>query len=288
MRVMNWFKRLVVFAALLAPAAVEASDYVGEFGGWEVYEDDDYCSMALEYEGPGDTILIFAKYTDGGIFLQASNANWSVKEDQKYELTYHLDGIAYSGGNSIGTSGILRKGFLTSFEPDFEKHFGAGSSLRIYLEEKLVDQLSLDGTASALVRVNSCVRAVQNKLAAVQREKERWEHISEDPFAAVVPESKKNQPAVPRGNAGTWTTANDYPSRALREEVEGTTGFRVTVGSNGRVTDCTITTSSGDSSLDSATCANITRRARFTPATDESGNETTGEWASAVNWSIPR
>lgn len=92
----------------------------------------------------------------------------------------------------------------------------------------------------------------------------------------------------PRGNPGNWANANDYPSRALREEREGTTAFRVTVGPNGRVTDCQITGSSGHSDLDAATCKNIQRRGRFRPSLDAQGNETTGTWASRVRWQIPK
>jgi periplasmic protein TonB len=94
--------------------------------------------------------------------------------------------------------------------------------------------------------------------------------------------------AAPRGNPGNWATTNDYPSRALREEREGTTGFRVSVGPDGRVTDCSITSSSGHSDLDEATCSNVTRRARFAPATDGDGNPTTGSYASRVRWVIPK
>ena len=92
----------------------------------------------------------------------------------------------------------------------------------------------------------------------------------------------------PRGNPGNWANANDYPSRALREEREGTTSFRVTVGANGRVADCQITGSSGHSDLDAATCKNIKRRARFRPSLDSQGNKTTGTWASRVRWQIPK
>jgi protein TonB len=91
----------------------------------------------------------------------------------------------------------------------------------------------------------------------------------------------------PRGNPGNWATTNDYPSRALREDREGTTAFRVTVGADGRVQSCTITRSSGHADLDDATCKNITRRARFNPATDGSGNEVSGTWSSQVRWQIP-
>lgn len=95
------------------------------------------------------------------------------------------------------------------------------------------------------------------------------------------------QDAKPKGNPGTWATANDYPSRALQQEREGTTGFSVTVGPDGRVADCVITESSGSSDIDEATCSNVQRRARFEPALDANGNPTTGKYANRVRWQIP-
>jgi len=102
------------------------------------------------------------------------------------------------------------------------------------------------------------------------------------PAPSVTPKG-----AVPRGNPGSWATTNDYPSRALREERAGTTGFRVTVGPDGRVTDCQITSSSGHADLDEATCANVRRRARFTPATDGEGQPTSGSYSNRIRWVIP-
>ena len=92
----------------------------------------------------------------------------------------------------------------------------------------------------------------------------------------------------PRGNPGSWANANDYPSRALREEREGTTRFRLTVNADGRVSDCQITGSSGHADLDEAACKNLTRRARFKPALDANGNPTTGSYSNAVRWQIPK
>ncbi len=92
----------------------------------------------------------------------------------------------------------------------------------------------------------------------------------------------------PRGRPGNWANANDYPSRALREEREGTTSFRVVVNARGRVDSCQITGSSGHSDLDAATCKNITRRARFRPSLDAQGNPTTGTWSNRVRWQIPK
>lgn len=94
------------------------------------------------------------------------------------------------------------------------------------------------------------------------------------------------QDPTPRGNPGTWATPNDYPSRALREERTGTTGFRVTVGTNGRVESCTITSSSGHPDLDEATCKNVSRRARFRPAL-QNGEEVQGTYSNRIRWVIP-
>lgn len=112
--------------------------------------------------------------------------------------------------------------------------------------------------------------------------------LAPPPVAAPPPPpAGPTKGAVPKGNPGNWATTNDYPSRALREEREGTTGFRVSVGPDGRVTDCQITSSSGHPDLDQATCDNVRRRARFTPAVDN-GQPTTGSYSSRVRWVIPK
>ena len=108
------------------------------------------------------------------------------------------------------------------------------------------------------------------------------------PVAAPPPPRFQPQPATPKGQPANWATSNDYPARALREEREGTTGFRVSVGPDGRVTDCSVTSSSGSPDLDEAACANIRRRARFNPAKDGEGQPTTGSYANRIRWVIPK
>ena len=90
--------------------------------------------------------------------------------------------------------------------------------------------------------------------------------------------------ARPKGDPANWVTTDDYPPRALREMRGGVTGFRLTVGTDGRVTGCDVTSSSGSADLDQAACSYATRRAKFTPATDENGQPTTGSFSSRVRW----
>jgi len=100
---------------------------------------------------------------------------------------------------------------------------------------------------------------------------------------AAPPAPPPAKPAAPRGDPGSWVTTNDYPSRALREERTGTTTFRVSIGEDGRVTDCQITGSSGHADLDQATCDNVRRRARFRKPSEGYGTT----WSSRVRWVIP-
>ena len=103
-----------------------------------------------------------------------------------------------------------------------------------------------------------------------------------------LPELPKLQdPVAPRAKNGEWVTDNDYQSTWIRRGWEGTAGFRLTIGKNGRVENCTITQSTGHTALDEATCRHVTRRARFDPAKDSQGDTVSGTFSSAVRWQIP-
>ena len=112
--------------------------------------------------------------------------------------------------------------------------------------------------------------------------------LAPPPPSAPPPPRIQPKGATPKGRPGDWANSNDYPSRALRENVEGTTRFHVSVGPDGRVTSCQVTGSSGSSELDSTTCSLISRRGRFNPATDGEGQPTSGNYSSAVRWQIPK
>ena len=76
---------------------------------------------------------------------------------------------------------------------------------------------------------------------------------------------------VPRGNQGDWFPQDSYPAAARREGAEGRVSVTVGIGTNGRVTDCRVVSSSGNADLDGATCRLATRNGRFTPAKDAGG-----------------
>ncbi len=79
---------------------------------------------------------------------------------------------------------------------------------------------------------------------------------------------------------------DDYPSSAMRADEQGTTRYRVEIGTDGRVARCTVTGSSGSASLDSTSCRVVARRARFTPARDSAGNAIPDLREGEVTWRI--
>ena len=107
-------------------------------------------------------------------------------------------------------------------------------------------------------------------------------------FKREVSEFKdKSRPAAPV-RLKTWTNyvMDAYPSRALRDNIEGRVGYSVTLDANGRLTDCTVTSSSGHAELDKAACDAVSKYGKFEPALDAAGNGIPGSWSSSVNYSI--
>jgi len=102
------------------------------------------------------------------------------------------------------------------------------------------------------------------------------------PAPAAVP-----QAARPRGDRSGWITNDDYRPSWIRQEMEGTASYVLTVDPDGRVAQCRITGSSGHPQLDKATCDNLRRRARFEPATDGAGARVGGSYSGSVVWRIP-
>lgn len=108
------------------------------------------------------------------------------------------------------------------------------------------------------------------------------------PAPPAPPAPDLTTPGKPRGNPARWAGPDDYPARALREEREGSTGFRVAYDASGRVTSCEVTSSSGHPDLDELTCRLIQRRGRFDPGKDRAGNPVGSTYSNRIRWEIPR
>ena len=89
-----------------------------------------------------------------------------------------------------------------------------------------------------------------------------------------------------RGSLQGLFRPDDYPAAAAEGGDQGSTGVRLTVGPDGRVTACSVTRSSGSSALDRATCSVLRSRARYEPARDQNGQPTTDTTNATITWRL--
>ena len=92
-------------------------------------------------------------------------------------------------------------------------------------------------------------------------------------------------PTPPRLRSGTISN-DDYPASAIRAGAQGTTRMTLQISAEGRVTGCSVSGSSGNSSLDSTACSLAQRRYRFTPAT-RNGQPVATTYSQSVRWQLP-
>jgi len=97
---------------------------------------------------------------------------------------------------------------------------------------------------------------------------------------APPPPPVRTESARPaNGDVRSLFDPNNYPEAAAEANASGTAVAQLSIGTDGRVTGCSLVKGTGFSVLDSYVCSTL-RRARFTPARDSSGNPTTGSYTT--------
>ncbi|MGC6331784.1 TonB family protein [Rhizorhabdus sp. FW153] len=93
---------------------------------------------------------------------------------------------------------------------------------------------------------------------------------------------------VPCGSESNWIGSDDYPETAIRRQAEGKVKAQAVIDTDGRVRNCTITTSSGHADLDKTVCALLEQRARFNPARNAQNEEIPTDYKLEFTWRINR
>ncbi|MEZ5680162.1 MAG: energy transducer TonB [Erythrobacter sp.] len=93
--------------------------------------------------------------------------------------------------------------------------------------------------------------------------------------------------AKPRNDPSRWLSNADYKPSWARRELTGLAKFRLEIAANGRVSDCRVIGTTGHNELDVATCALVSRRARFEPARGGNGEPVAGSYTGSVLWELP-
>lgn len=102
------------------------------------------------------------------------------------------------------------------------------------------------------------------------------------PLAALQANSPDLSRAPVAIRPANWVQEEDFPSAANNKQ--GATRFVLAIDATGRAYRCDVTQSSGVALLDQHTCALMLRRAKFEPATDQTGAAVPSEWSRTVDW----
>ena len=275
---------LLCLCAPAVPAAGATSTPIAKVNGWSINDLQGQCSATGAFEG--ETIVhITYDFGRDSAMLSVFNPAWeSIKDGAEYkiDLTFS-DGSEYqdttAAGLRIDDAGSRLTGVRLHLDgSDFLGDFAGTAAMRMTMDDVLVDSFSLKGTSAVIARLRQCAIA-------------SYKRYPPDPFASAPPASTTSPgqagPGRAMANLATLFSDEDYPAAALRAEEQGTVGFRLDVGADGRVTNCSITSTSGSASLDSTTCRLLRSRARFNPARDSNGNATTDSTYGRITWRLP-
>jgi TonB family protein len=265
---------LAAALAALAPATAAGpfpSEWVGQ---WELDPDGpDKCALKRSY---ADGTRLESTGWPGGIHvLDIRNPGWPEPVGGPYRL------VSLSGGErlELDRSDSAPNGLRLLSRGDLGARIAASDAIEVIRPDGTVlARIDLAGIAAATARLPGCLERTA---------KLPW--IVAPPPQILPPAAELERlgtPARAKVALHTLITDLDYPWAAVRAEEQGTVAFQILVGTDGRITDCRITASSGSESLDSTTCRILAERAVFEPARDHRGTPVADRVKGRIVWSI--
>lgn len=170
-------------------------------------------------------------------------------------------------GATVELKDIKGQAFMVSdVGPDFMAHLAASRQLRVMVGGKDFLLMTLSGADKALEALDQCHDDLLRK----------W---------GIDPDELVKLQAIPRPRDVIFRST-DYPRSALKEGSTGVVVIASTIDTSGNATQCRVVASSGDESLDRATCSAELARGKYTPAIGPDGLPKSVTVAKSVAWTI--
>lgn len=176
---------LTMLSATISQPAYADGTVIANVQGWQIIRYDDYCLMAMEYEGEGNSSLFYTLFDNDWSMIAAVNDNWTTEDDKDYpDMAFHLGENIFDGGTTKGFSSDGKHGFWMNMDTrEFMPVLRGSGFLHIYNKDVVVDRLSLKGSSAALDSIIRCVDGLKAKKAAAARKAAPFKDIPLNPFA---------------------------------------------------------------------------------------------------------
>lgn len=265
---------LLALAAAASPPAQEAtaSAPLAPDGAWVVDYADEACNVARAF-GKDTQRVTFA------LVLMPGRETSQIVLNRPYDGKERIRAADLVITTAPGAPPITTRAISGSVTP--------GSRL-LHANISAEDLLQIEGARSLILRyrdqvIHLATNGMKKPLAAALAcEDDLIRAWGADPvtFRSIAVRPKANQ------TPDNWITNDDYPAGSLIAGESGVVGVRLSIGTDGNLTECKIVTSSKFPTLDQQTCALIRKRARYAPAQMADGAKVASVSFLRFRWQI--
>lgn len=238
-------------------------------GKWDVQYADSMCVASRAFGPAADSVVFgirpWPRSDTAEIFLVIKEAAGKAASGKGSILLTPGEAIAATY-SSVSNKAGERVTQLRVASDDIARL--AGATTVTIIAGKETATLAPSGVPAVLTALKPCSADLQK----------RW-GIDPGEDALIATEAKR------KGGAIDWNSGK-YPPEALALQAQGTTTIVWTIGTDGRVSQCRVAVTSGDDSLDAASCAKV-KSARYTPAIGKNGKPMESHSTARVTWVLP-
>lgn len=259
---------LAAAAALVQPGAAAALPPPA----WQMDWGDQYCTL-VRLATPATPFITAFRVIPGtdapSIVLATGRSAAPPAGITAVALTPSGQAFAVTATTERHTHGRIVREVLGPLDEHFWDALAGATELQLKAGDEVRGRIALPRAGAAVAALRRCIsRALRD-----------W-GVDEAALAAL-----RERPSTTNM---LGVNSNDYPLQAIRSSTQGRVVVRITVGADGRATDCRVVGPSGSAALDETTCRVVMTRARFNPAIGADGRPTAAPMISAVVWLVPR
>lgn len=259
-------------AIWIQPAPALAVEPVSE---WKIEPSDVRCVAVRKY-GTADkplTLALKAPPTGSAMQLAVIRHGYRNKGGQ-IDATVTLDGRGFTTYALVYPLGFPAKRSkqsvsLVHLPPEAAAAVRLANELDLGIKETSKDEFPLGNLKDVWADMDRCLDRLKNSWNVGEQYAGR---IASEPVDIVPLQS--------------MFSGDDYPPAAAWKSFSGTTSVLLLIDETGAVKDCTLTESSGMAIIDSRTCALISYKGRFKPASGTDGKPIKSSWAKRITWRV--
>jgi hypothetical protein len=242
---------------------------------WTIEPSDVRCVAVRKYGSADKPITLALKAPPTGNAMQLAIIRHGYRNKAgQIDATVTVDGRGFTTYALVYPLGFPAKRSkqnvsLVHLPPEAAAAVRRADELGLGIKETSKDEFPLGNLKDVWADMDHCL----------QRLKNTW-NVGEEYAGRIASEPVDIVPIQ------SMFSGDDYPPVAAWKSFSGTTSVLLLIDEQGAVKDCTLTESSGMAVIDSRTCALISYKGRFKPASGTDGSPIKSSWAKRITWRV--